>query len=60
MTAPDTPMFDGLRLAVQWRLNQGRGEVLAAVSGVSLKVLKQFAKTGEINARDRAILEALQ
>lgn len=52
--------FDGLQLAVQWRLNQGLGDVLAVVSGVPLAVLERFAETGEIDAKNRAILEVLQ
>lgn len=54
------PTFDGLRLAVQFRLNQGKGPVLAAVSSVPLKTLKRFAETGEIDAQSRIILEGLQ
>jgi len=54
------PTFDGLRLAVQWRLNRSEGAVLAAVSGVSLRALEKFARTGEIDPKDRAVLEVLQ
>lgn len=54
------PVLDGLRLAVEYRLNTGHGATLAAVSGVSLVKLKRFAKTGEIDPRERAILEVLQ
>lgn len=56
----DVPTFDGLRLAVQYRLNRGEGDVLAAVSGVALTTLEWFAEHGELNASDRAVLEVLQ
>jgi hypothetical protein len=59
-TRGDVPMFDGLRLAVQYRLNLGDGEALAAVTGVSLDTLERFAETGEIGAHDRAVLEIMQ
>lgn len=56
----EVPTFDGLRLAVQFRLNRGDGAALAAVSGVALSELEWFAETGEIGAGDRAVLEVLQ
>ena len=56
----EVPTFDGLRLAVQYRLSIGDGEPLAMVTGVSLPALRRFAETGVIDARDRIVLEAFQ
>jgi hypothetical protein len=56
----DVPTFDALRLAVQFRLNRDEGEILAMVTGISLATLEWFAEHGEIDARDRSVLEVYQ
>ena len=54
------PVFDALRLAVQFRSNRDELAVLSVVSGIPVPTLERFAETGEISERDRVVLEALQ
>ena len=60
MKTPSVPVFDALRLAVQFRANRDELDVLAVVTGVSKQVLQMFADTGEINEQDRSTLEVFQ
>ncbi len=46
-----------LRAAVAWRVYQGKGEILSAMTGVSVATLRAFVKTGELDATTRSILE---
>lgn len=51
---------DELRAAVGWRVFQGKAEVMSAVTGISVAVLKAFVETGEIRDEYRRILEAVR
>lgn len=54
------PVFDGLRLAVQFRANRDELGALALLSGIAKTTLQRFADTGEISERDRRTLEVYQ
>lgn len=49
---------DELRAAVGWRVFQGKADVMSAVTGISVAVLRAFVETGEISDEHRRILEA--
>jgi negative regulator of sigma E activity len=46
-----------LRAAVAWRVFQGNGDVMEAVTGVPQEALTTFVETGLISAEHRAVLE---
>lgn len=48
-----------LRAVVAWRMYQGKGQVLSEMTGIPLKKLKRFIKTGSLDDRSRLILEAM-
>lgn len=58
---PQKPaVHDALRLAVTFRVNQGKLSVLAAVTGVSEESIERFVYTGEISEMDRTLLRIHQ
>ena len=52
--------MDELRKAVMFRIATGGADVLSAVTSVPIEALEHFAKTGEISAEHRTILEMMQ
>lgn len=48
-----------LRAAVAWRIYQGKGQILAGMTGVSLDMLQRFIDTGEIDETHRRMLEVM-
>jgi hypothetical protein len=53
-------VHDALRLAVLFRSNRDELGILARMSGIPVATLERFALTGDISARDRAVLEVYQ
>ncbi len=46
-----------LRAAVAWRLYEGKGDILSAITGVPHAALTNFVETGELDHVHRMILE---